>query len=237
MSEQSNLARTDDKWSCTTPVSGLVQLGSSHNHKIVQVSCAVQTTIKLPDSPLYGFSCLMAVVSAASNLVLDANGQTLSSCLNGISGTTLSNPAVGSRLQLRCDGLKWYATCDYVQVLPLAQTATSVTLTPTNMHLISPTTTGANTLGLGSASAAKGRFSKLTSGTVSSSDGSLVISGTSVRLCSIQIADDNSPDVSKSSSASSVTITNAIGDAFVIASNGSNWFVSGSSLGAIAVAA
>jgi hypothetical protein len=127
MSEQTSIFHTDETWSCTSPASGLVQLTTGHNKKIVQVACVQTSTLKLPSSSMYGFCCMVVITSSAGqDLVLDLNNQTLVSCLNGLSsGTILLSPVVGTRLQIRCDGSKWFVNSDYAKSLPPILTTNS----------------------------------------------------------------------------------------------------------------
>ena len=143
--------------SCTAPKSGLVELGNWCNGKIVQISCndSVETcTLRLPSLRLFGFSCLVVVVSAGRDVMLDLNGQVVETCLDGVGSVVLGlggggngsgsgsgsgngglveqgllerllvSPVVGTRLEFRCDGHSWFIYSDYSRSLPLAAVTT-----------------------------------------------------------------------------------------------------------------
>ena len=128
--------------SCTAPKSGLVELGNWCNAKIVQISCVEACVLRLPGSGLFGFSCLVVVVnSAGQDVLLDLNGHEVKTCLDGVGsvgvgsvggdgnggsvegmveGSLLVSPAIGTRLEIRCDGQSWFVFSDYSRSLPLA---------------------------------------------------------------------------------------------------------------------
>jgi hypothetical protein len=199
---------------------GIVQLGESHTNKVLQV---YDCTLKFPNSPLFGFSCLVMVL--APNVAIDSNNQTIISCLNG------STCSIGTRLEIRCDGTTWYIFSNYSKTQPMANTIglvglaigvnsrdeiTDVTLNPVIDNLLSPITQKKFKISLGPATNSKGKIFKIVIG----QDNNLL------NFFAVDNFAGISGNVSKLKS-NGFSAFNDSGDFILFVSNGLKWFACG----------
>ena len=247
------------RWeSCTAPQSGLVELGNWCNAKIVQISCADSVeacTLRLPSSGLYGFSCLVVVVSAGQDVLLDLNGQQVRSCLDGQSTfdnqTLLVSPAIGTRLEIRCDGQDWFVHSDYARSLPPAEISFQVpsdseVLEHEGMYLgqlTSPTDPEVQVIhsAIQTATASfptKGKIFKIVNGR----NNAFGYTGSFLSVTASVLFNANDTSVSSGirihsqimiGSAGADSNQSTVGDSFVVVHNGQHWFMCGSSFGNI----
>lgn len=230
----------------TAPLSQLT-LSSAHSGYIIAVDASVagNATIALPanSSRLTGFACKLLVVAAGNHLIIDTNGNTVLSSIKG-SNTNNSNdiqitsPQVGVFVELFCNGNYWIVQSEYAHTLPAVVTSTGQTLaTRVDGSAVVPTNLAADfTLTLGSAATAKGKLFRVAVRGAVTTTKLLTIAGAS-KVFTFKNISGTAAEVTGSATTSLVigdaagTNDVKIGDSFTLASDGTNWFISGASLG------